>query len=66
MSKRNTTNQVKVLQMIRDDMERDAHEYNHATFDGRTVAEMFGKSMAAISAVAAVLQEHLEEESVDG
>jgi len=43
---------IGVLQMISEDMERDAREFDGRPFDGITVAEYFGKHGAAIAALA--------------
>ena len=51
----------KVLKMISDDMERDAKEFDGQEFNGKTVARYFGYHGAAISALANILKQILEE-----
>jgi len=43
---------IGALQMVSEDMERDAKEFDRKPFDRITVAEYFGKHGAAIAAIA--------------
>ena len=52
---------VEVLDMIAEDMRNDAKEFDGRPFDGRTVAEYFGKQGAAITALAHIIKESLRE-----
>ena len=51
----------KVLKMISDDMEADAKIFDGQEFNGKTVAAYFGNHGAAISALANILKQILEE-----
>ena len=51
---------LNVLQMIADDVENDALEFDGKPFNGRTVAEYFGNHGAAIAAIALILKEVIE------
>lgn len=53
--------QIKVLQIIADDMENDAKEFDGKPFTGRTVAVYFGYQGAAIANIAKILKLILEE-----
>jgi len=44
--------QIEVLNMIAEDMKNDAAAFDGRPFDGKTVAEYFGKHGAAIAAIA--------------
>ena len=47
--------QIKVLEMIISDVEKDAKHYEGQSFNGRNVAEYFGKQGAAIAALANII-----------
>ena len=47
---------VEILEMIERDMENDAKEFDGKPFNGRTVAEYFGKHGAAIAALARIVR----------
>lgn len=51
---------TKVLDMIYEDMEKDATSLDGKPFNGNTVAEQFGKNMAAIQAIARCLSERIK------
>ena len=51
----------KVLKMISDDMEADAKKFDGQEFNGKNVATYFGNHGAAISALANILKQILEE-----
>lgn len=54
---------IEVLRMIVEDVANDVMELDGAPFDGKVVAEMFGKQAAAIQALANILlAESLEGE----
>jgi hypothetical protein len=55
---------IKTLQMIRDDMERDATELDGELFNGTTLAVALGQIMAAVSALANITAQHLEAHQV--
>ena len=48
---------IKVLNMIAEDMKNDAIYYDGQPFNGKTVAEYFGKQGAAISALAKAMRD---------
>ena len=48
---------VKILNMIAEDMESDAREYEGKPFNGKNVAEYFGKQGAAIASLADIIKE---------
>ena len=52
-------NTIKRLEMIAQDMENDAKEFDGKPFDGKTVAAYFGYQGAAIAALAKTLKEML-------
>ena len=52
---------VKVLEMIATDMKNDAESFDGRPFNGKTVAEYFGKQGAAIAALAKVMKLILEQ-----
>lgn len=52
---------IKVLEMIMADTENDAMYYEGKPFNGRNVAEYFGKQGAAIAALANIIKLMLEE-----
>ena len=47
---------IEVLNMIAEDMKKDAESFDGKPFDGRTVAEYFGNQGAAIAALADILK----------
>ncbi len=47
---------IKVLEMIATDMKNDAESLDGRPFNGKTVAEYFGKQGAAIAALAKVMK----------
>jgi len=47
---------IKVLEMIAEDMENDARNFDGKLFNGKTVAEYFGNQGAAISALADIIK----------
>lgn len=51
---------VKVLEMIAQDMEDDANNFDGKPFNGRTVAEYFGNQGAAIAALAKIIKSLIE------
>jgi len=55
------TEKIEVLQMIADDMERDAKEFDGKPFNGKTVATYFGNHGAAIAALANIMKKILED-----
>ena len=56
------TNKAKeILEMIANDMKRDAKEFDGKPFNGKTVAEYFGNQGAAIAALANIMKQFLEE-----
>ena len=57
------TEKIEVLQMIADDMERDAKEFDGKPFNGKTVATYFGNHGAAIAALANIMKKILEDKS---
>ena len=54
---------IETLDIIIEDMKNDAASMDKAPFDGRTVGEYFGKTMAGVAGVANLLKLHLEEDS---
>jgi hypothetical protein len=50
---------IEILDMISKDMEADAVSLDGKPFDGKTVAEMFGKQCAAIQALAEVTKRRI-------
>lgn len=52
---------ARICQNVIDDMEEDACSIDGKPFNGKTVAEQFGKNMAAIQALAKVCKAILEE-----
>lgn len=46
---------LNVLKMIKDDMKSDAEEFDGKEFNGKNVAEYFGRHGAAIAALANIL-----------
>lgn len=52
---------IEVLELIAKDMENDARHYEGLPFNGRNVAEYFGKQGAAIAALASIIKSILEE-----
>ena len=53
---------IKVLSMIEEDMKNDAVEFDGNPFNDRTIAEYFGCQGAAISALAAIIKELINEQ----
>jgi hypothetical protein len=58
-----TARQLNLLGVIRDDLEREALHLDGLTVDGATLAPIFGRMLAAISAVAMVIERHLGDTS---
>ena len=56
---------IKVLEMIADDMKNDAAKFDGRLFNGKTVAEYFGNQGAAISALAGIMKEVINESNRD-
>jgi len=56
---------IKVLEMIADDMKNDAAKFDGRPFNGKTVAEYFGNQGAAISALAGIMKEVINESNRD-
>jgi len=54
-------NPIKVLEMIADDMKKDATKFDGQPFNGKTVATYFGNQGAAIAALAKILKKTLED-----
>jgi len=52
---------IKVMQMISEDMEKDAKDFNGKPFNGKTVGEYFGNQGAAIAALADNIKRILED-----
>ncbi len=52
---------VKRLDMIAEDMENDAKEFDGKPFNGKTVAEYFGNQGAAIAALAKSMKVIIDE-----
>ena len=52
---------IKVLEMIANDMADDAKEFDGSPFNGKTVAEYFGKQGAAIAALADIVKAILKD-----
>ena len=52
---------IKVLEMIADDMKKDAKHFDGQPFTGKTVAEYFGYQGAAIATLAKIIRSILEE-----
>ena len=53
---------TEVLKMIAEDMKNDAEEFDGRPFNGRTVAQYFGRQGAAIAALANIVKSMLEQE----
>jgi len=51
---------IKVLEMIAEDMRKDAENFDGRPFNGKTVAEYFGNHGAAIAALANIVRSILE------
>jgi len=51
---------LEVLELIAEDVENDAKNFDGRPFNGRTVAEYFGNQGAAIQALANILKEVIE------
>ena len=56
---------IKVLEMIADDMKNDAAKFDDSPFNGKTVAEYFGNQGAAISTLAGIMKEVINESNRD-
>ena len=54
---------VNILKMIADDMRKDAEHYEGQAFNGRNVAEYFGKQGAAIAALANITASIIMEQN---
>lgn len=54
--------ELKVLEMIIDDMEADVKRHDGDVFNGRTLATIHGELAATIQALAKILKKHLEED----
>lgn len=52
---------IKVMNMVAEDVENDARNFDGKPFDGKTVAVYFGNHGAAIKAVALAIKEILED-----
>jgi hypothetical protein len=52
---------LKVLSVIEEDMKNDAKNFDGRPFNGKTVAEYFGKQGAAIAALARITAEVIKE-----
>ena len=52
---------VEVMESVADDMSRDATALDGRPFNGRTVAEQFGNTLAAVRAVALAVKKLAEE-----
>lgn len=57
-----TDKRISVLKMIAADMKNDAKNFDGRPFDGRTVAEYFGRQGAAITALAGIMRSILDVE----
>ncbi len=53
---------IEVLDMIAEDMASDAKKFDGQPFDGKTVAQYFGKQGAAIAALAKIIKKLIEEQ----
>ena len=53
--------EIKILQMIADDMEMDAKEFDGKPFNGKTVAAYLGYQGAAIAGLANIMKKILED-----
>jgi len=51
-----------ILEMVAEDMEKDAKEFDGKPFNGKTVATYFGNQGAAIAAIATVVKKLVERE----
>lgn len=52
---------IKILETIQADMKNDAEHFDGEPFNGKTVAEYFGKQGAAIAALANIIKEKERE-----
>lgn len=52
---------AKVMQMVVEDTEKDAREFDGKPFNGKVVAEYFGNHGAAIQAIAKAVQAIVSE-----
>lgn len=50
---------IQILDMISKDMEADANSLDGQTFNGKTVATMFGNQCAAIKALAEITKQRI-------
>ncbi len=55
-----TNRLIEVLELIAEDVENDASDFDGKPFNGRTVAEYFGNHGAAIAALAEIVKSHIE------
>lgn len=65
MSEDRKEKMIKIMNMVMEDTERDANEFDGKPFNGRTMAIYMGNHGAAIKAVANAVKEILEEEGSD-
>ena len=61
MKKENKEKIIKAMEMVAEDVENDAREFDGKPFTGRTVAEYMGNHGAAIGAVAKAIKAILED-----
>ena len=54
---------IKILDMVAEDMENDARDFDGRPFNGKTVGTYFGNHGAAIAALAKIMKSILEQES---
>lgn len=54
--------QIKILEFIIADCDKDIKEYEHAPFTGKTVGELHGIMEAKIQALARIMKENLEHQ----
>ena len=59
-------NRIEILKMIVEDMKADVKHYDGQAFNGRNVAEYFGKHGAAITALADIVASLLIEKETNG
>lgn len=55
--------EIKVLEMIIEDMKKDAENFDGRPFNGKTVAQYFGHQGAAIARLAKSMKSILEQSS---
>ena len=61
MDEAKLSKRIKVMQIISEDMEKDAKDFNGKPFNGKTVGEYFGNQGAAIAALADNIKRILED-----